>query len=114
MVCVGFQLFTCLIAIASMFCRRTGELAFCHMFLDDGDIERMRSLVRSEGVDVNVVQRFLAVVFHGGALEPEQALKCDMDIDSTNALVTTHFGQLDAEALSQKVTRVLNVLLLNK
>jgi hypothetical protein len=49
---------------------RDGRTAWCHMFVDGSDQERLRSLLHSDGVDVNAVQRFLQVVFAPPAAPP--------------------------------------------
>ncbi|GAQ80266.1 Helicase conserved C-terminal domain containing protein [Klebsormidium nitens] len=42
---------------------RDGSLAHCHLFLDDADYIKLRSLAHSDGCDANSVLRFLSKVF---------------------------------------------------
>jgi hypothetical protein len=42
---------------------RDGEAASCHLFLDDADFLRLRSLAHTDGVDAAAVASFLRSVF---------------------------------------------------
>lgn len=42
---------------------RDGSEAFCHLFLDDADFVRLRSLAHSDGIDQPSVAAFLEAVF---------------------------------------------------
>ena len=42
---------------------RDGSEAYCHLFLDDADFLRLRSLAHSDGIDQDGVAAFLTAVF---------------------------------------------------
>jgi ATP-dependent DNA helicase Q4 len=42
---------------------RDGEPASCHLFLDDADFLRLRSLAHSDGVDAPAIAAFLRAAF---------------------------------------------------
>ena len=44
---------------------RDGSESFCHLFLDDADFLRLRSLAHSDGIDASNAHAFLEAVFHG-------------------------------------------------
>lgn len=54
---------------------RDGEPASCHLFLDDADFLRLRSLAHSDGVDAPVIASFLRAAF--GDETPEVQLFCE-------------------------------------
>ena len=45
---------------------RDGSEAYCHLFLDDADFLRLRSLAHSDGIDQDSVAAFLTAVFEQG------------------------------------------------
>ncbi len=54
---------------------RDGGRATCHLFLDDADFLRLRSLAHSDGVDAPAVAAFLRAAFEAslartGCVEP--------------------------------------------
>lgn len=56
---------------------RDGEAASCHLFLDDADFLRLRSLAHSDGVDAAAVASFLRAVFDDEAPEVPPSHCCD-------------------------------------
>ena len=46
---------------------RDGEPASCHLFLDDADFLRLRSLAHTDGVDAAAIASFLRSVFDADA-----------------------------------------------
>ena len=42
---------------------RNGSESFCHLFLDDSDFFRLRSLAHSDGIDASNARAFLEAVF---------------------------------------------------
>ena len=44
---------------------RDGSESYCHLFLDDADFLRLRSLAHSDGIDASNAHAFLVAVFHG-------------------------------------------------
>ena len=43
---------------------RDGSEAYCHLFLDDADFLRLRSLAQSDGIEGSNALAFLEAVFH--------------------------------------------------
>ncbi|KAL3690660.1 hypothetical protein R1sor_004311 [Riccia sorocarpa] len=53
---------------------RDGKPAFCHLFLDDNDYLKLRSLAHSEGVDQNAVANALSHIFRTKQSSSEQLI----------------------------------------
>ena len=68
---------------------RDGSESYCHLFLDDADVLRLRSLAHSDGIDASNANTFLEVVFqhqpHNMALHTEDDSARAEDSSLTNA-----------------------------
>ncbi|CAM6092984.1 unnamed protein product [Calypogeia fissa] len=62
---------------------RDGNPAYCHLFLDDGDFLKLRSLAYSDGVDEYSVNKFLCRVFDGcSSIKPGNLVSIIIDTAS--------------------------------